>query len=390
MEFIKKEKVLLLILFLVFINPFFYGYRIAMLLLLFIFFRFEYFWSLFDVNVYYLFLFATSYELIGLFRFDYIEDEHLTIIPSFFVPSLLYLTGKYITTFYRNSSTWLFMLFFLAFTFSLIPLISILLHIYEYGFIHGTRSMNLLWSEAQEISATGLGSYFALNMAAIGLINIKRTTKFERWITILVAILFILSLICVFRLGSRTQLIIAFVSLLGTYLLNIKQYSLLKNIFYSALFIGGAYYLFQNIDEGSDLMRFYSDRLNSDEHGIATAGGRLGRWAQGLESILSEPFGWELSRFGYAHNLWLDVARLSGIIPLLFLILFTISSFKIWFKSFEMLDDNAYLKNYIVMIFISILLIFTVEPVMDGLYLLFLLFCLFIGLLKGMHNEVYR
>jgi hypothetical protein len=381
--FIKKEFLLLLILFVVFINPFFYGYRIAILFFVFIFFKIKYFIPRIDKNVFYLFLFATSYELLASLKLDYIESGIVAILPNIFVPSLLYLIGKYISINYRNHQIGVFFLLFIAFSFSLIPMTSILLQIQENGFIEGSRSLYLIWDKNFEISATGLGSYFVLNMASIGLINIKKSSKVERSVTFLVVVLFLLSLICVLRLGSRTQLVIAVISSVGTYLLNIRKQSLFKNVFFAALLIGSTFYLLENIDGKSDVMSFYSDRMNNDEAGIGTAGGRTGRWISGLESIVSDPFGWELSRFGYAHNFWLDVARVAGIIPLLFLVLFTVSSIKIWIKSLKILRDDLFFRSYIFVFFVSIILMFNVEPIMEGMYLLFLLFCLFVGFLNG-------
>jgi hypothetical protein len=385
--FIKKEFIFLFIIFIVFINPFFYGYRIAMLFFVFMFFNIKYLISNIDVNVFYLFLFTLSYELISSVRYDYVDKGIVAIIPNIFVPSLLYLVGKYVSVNYKNHQIWVFFMFFITFAFSLIPMISILLQVQENGFIEGTRSMYLIWDQSFEISATGLGSYFTLNMASIGLINVKKNTKTERNIFIGIAILFVLALVCVLRLGSRTQLVLAVVSLLGTFLWNFRQNSFLKKVLFIASLSVLIFFMVNNFDENADVMKFYSDRLNNEEVGIGSAGGRTERWMGALESIITDPFGWELSRFGYAHNLWLDVARVAGIIPLLFLILFTVSAIKTWFKSLQILGENLYLKNYVSLFFISIILLFSVEPIMEGMYLLFLLFCTFIGFLKGMSSK---
>lgn len=387
LNFIKKDFFLLSILFLVFINPFFYGNVIAMLLFVFVFFKLNILYKLIDENALILFLFSFTYEVFLSMRYDYIGPYFVVTLAYVLVPSLLYMVGKYITLYYRNHKIWLFLLVLLTFSFSIIPLISILLQIQENGFIEGTRSMYLLWDETSEFSATGLGSYFVLSMSTIGLISVNKNNMFEVKLTWFIVILFILSLICVLRLGSRTQLVIAVVSLFGTYILNIKKQSRFKNIVFASLFMSAIYYFMNSLSAESELLTFYADRINDSESGFDTAGGRTERWIGSLESLLTDPFGWEFTRYGYAHNLWLDVARVSGVIPLMFLVLFTINAFLAWLKSLKLLKKDLYLKNYLFMFFVSIILLFIVEPVIEGMYLLFLLFCFFVGFLKGINNK---
>ncbi len=388
LNFIKKNFFLLSILFLVFINPFFYGYRVAMLFFIFIFFKTNFFFSNVDKNVLYLFLFACSYEMLASLRVDSLDKGFMSILPNILAPSVLYLIGKYISENCKGNQVRIFLLFYLSVVFSIIPLISILLQIQENGFIEGTRSLYLIWDKNLEISATGLGSYFVLNMASIGLINVKKTTKIERNITIGIVILFVLSLVCVLRLGSRTQLVLAIVSLLGSFLLNLRQNSFFKNVLFIASIMALTFYLINNFNENADVIKFYADRINDNEMGVGTAGGRTERWIGGLESIVTDPFGWEFSRFGYAHNLWLDVARVAGVIPLFFLIIFTFVSFKTWLKTLKLLSSDLFMRSYIFIFFISIILLFNVEPIMEGMYLLFLLFCMFIGFLYGMKKDI--
>jgi hypothetical protein len=385
--FVKKEFILLMLISIVFINPFFYGYRLAMLFFIFIFLKINYFLPSIDKNVFYLFFFAFSYELLASLKLGYVDNGLVSILPNIFVPSLLYLVGKYISVNYKNHEIWIFILFYLTIVFSIIPMISILLQIREHGFIEGTRSMYLIWDKNAELSATGLGSYFVLNMASIGLISIKKNTKLERIIAVGLIISFALSLVCVLRLGNRTQLVIAIVSLVGSFVLNIRKQSLFKNVIFVVSIITLIYYLITTINENSQVMKFYSDRINNDEAGIGTAGGRTERWIGSLESIATDPFGWEITRYGYAHNLWLDVARISGVIPLLFLVFFTISSFKTWMRTLGILKNSLVIRSYIFIFFIGIILVFIVEPIMEGMYLLFLLFCLFVGFLNGIRKK---
>lgn len=385
-KFIVKEKFLLLLIFITFLNPFFYGYRIALLLFSLPFFSPKLFVEKIDKTLFVLFLFSCTYQIIGAFGTD-IDKSLISLLPDLFIPSLMYMSGKYISKNYKYNEIRIFFLLFLAISFSIIPIISILLQILQNGFSQGSRNLSLLWYKNTPIAATGLGGYLALNMGFIWVINEKKTTIFQKRISSCMILLFILSLVCIVRLGDRTELGIAFFSLIFSYTLNIRKSSLLKNLLIILIFVVGYFYIIKLFQQSSILISFYTDRLNSQQAGINTFGGRSSRWGSAFQSILTDPFGWPLSRFGYAHNLWLDVARVSGIIPMLCLIIFTLSSIAILFKSLKYLKRERFLKECILFYYLSIILVFMVEPVMDGLYLQFLLFCLFIGFLSGIERS---
>jgi hypothetical protein len=380
--FIKNEFILLIILIIMLINPFYYGYRVAVLLVFTLFFQFERTLKLLDKNVLYLFLFGALYHFIAANRTDASNISIVSFLPDVFLPAFIYIVGKDVSSKYKSADVRIFFLFFILFFFSIIPIISILEQVIAEGFL-GSRSLYLIWDKNALISATVLGSYFTINMASIALLNAPKSTKFQKTITFLVIILFLLSTICVFRLGNRTQIAIALIAIILSYFYNFKRVSTLnkfsKFIIFSFI-IGYVSYLF--VIE-SEFVGLYQDRLGDSEAGEAKMGGRLERWRLALESLVTDPWGWKLSRFGYAHNLWLDVVRVSGILALVPLVFFSVSSFNLFLKSLKRLKQEQFLKTFILVFYIGIGLMFFVEPIMDGMYLLFFVFCLFIGFLAG-------
>ena len=388
--FIRKEIFLILIIFIVFINPFLYGYRLALILAVFLFFKLNFLAKNLDKNVLYLMFFGLSYEIFSALHPDALSQSPVIILINAGLPLILYLTGKYVSSNYSSKQVWVFFIFFISFSFSIVPLISILDQILKNGFMEGTRSMYLLWDPSNELNATGLAGYFVLNMPFIGLINIKKNSVFEKRIYYACLLLFALSLICILRLGSRTQLVIAFFSLAISYILNFKKQSKKNNIIVICVLVLACGVVLYNLNKFSAAFTFYEDRVNDDTAGINTLGGRTDRWIASISSIITDPFGWDLKRFGYSHNLWLDVARAAGIIPLIFLILYTFSSIKLFFKSLKMLKDDIFIRTFIIIIFCSFILQFTVEPIIDGMYLLFLLFCTFVGFLSGINKNKKR
>jgi hypothetical protein len=95
----------------------------------------------------------------------------------------------------------------------------------------------------------------------------------------------------------------------------------------------------------------------------------------------------------YSHNLWLDVDRVAGIIPFIFIFWFTILSVSLLIRALRIERENLYFNITLIVSFIGFMAVFFVEPIMEGMYFLFLIFCLFIGILSGcvkmdVENEV--
>lgn len=388
-NFIRNNFLMLLLLSIMLINPFYYGYRVAIVFLVFLIFYLNRTVKLIDKNVFYLFFFAGLYHFISATRIDAVNDSILSFLPDVFLPSVMYIIGKGVSTKHLASDVRVFFLFFIMLFFSIIPIISIIVQIVVDGFL-GARALYLLWDKNTLISATGLGAYFSMNMGAIALLNSPKSNKIQKIISYLIILLFVFSLICVFRLGNRSQLLIAGISITLSYIYNFKKmskFSRFSQFIFFGFVIGYVVYLFTS---QSELVKVYEDRLDSTEYGFSSVGGRWEKWLSALESIGTDPLGWDLSRFGYSHNLWLDVARVSGILALFPLILFSFSSFKLVLKSLKIVHYDKFLSTFIFVFFISINSMFFIEPIMEGMYLLFFVFCLFIGFLAGICSNYCR
>jgi hypothetical protein len=185
-------------------------------------------------------------------------------------------------------------------------------------------------------------------------------------------------------LGSRTQLVIAAVAYLASFIVYFSKISKFGKFIQIVIFGGIVFYFTYLLTSHSELLLFYEDRMDSTESGIAQAGGRTERWIGALQSIVTDPMGWELERFGYAHNLWLDVARVSGVLALIPLLIFSINSISALLKSIRRLGNSIFIRTMVFSFLLSLILIFFVEPIMEGMYLAFLLFCLLVGYLVGL------
>ena len=381
--FVKKEFFLLFLLLIIFIDPFQKGIYVHFILA-FYFITKEILSLLAAIDKLgiLLFVFSISYSVI----YSMLPDARVTHILSYAIaPITFYAIGKYFWMKYRSYNVFYFLFIFLSVGYSFIPAISITYHIIENGFV-GTRALRLLTGDVP-LGGPKLGSFFTMNMAAIGTIFVQSSKKIENKIKIISIAVFIISLLCVLRVASRTQLGIALISLLVTIsYLSVKQ-SFSKNIrlilTISLILIVGLF----SISSDSAILNILNQRNNSEEE-LMSGTGRTGLWKMSLNYIIDYPFGWELPSSAsdagyYSHNLWLDVSRIGGIIPFIFLSLFTILCVYLVIKTLKISPHNLYFNTTILVLFFGFMAVFFVEPVMEGMLDLFLIFCLYIGLLSG-------
>lgn len=116
----------------------------------------------------------------------------------------------------------------------------------------------------------------------------------------------------------------------------------------------------------SNVLMTYSER-NVD---ILTAGQRTIKWADAFRELLQHPLGWSNVVSGttyYAHNMWLDIARVTGIIPFVALLVVTVKALLVQFRLLKIRTDSfvAVTTGLNVCFFLSCF----VEPVYGGLHL---------------------
>jgi hypothetical protein len=299
------------------------------------------------------------------------------------LPITFYGIGKYFSIKYRSYNVYYFLLLFLALGYSFIPAISIIFQIIKNGF-EGERELMLLTRDTVS-SGPSLGDYFTMNMAVIGTIFVQSANKIENRIKLISLGAFIISLLCVLRVASRTQIGIALISLLVTISYSMLKQTFSKKIRLLLIIAIPLVVLYFSISVDSPIFNILDQRNNSEES-IMSAQGRSELWAISLNNIVKNPFGWEMPSSmdtKYSHNLWLDVDRIGGIMPFIFLSFFTILSIYLVTKTLKISPNHLYFNNTVLVLFIGFMTVFFVEPVIEGMFYLFLIFCLFIGILSG-------
>lgn len=381
--FIKQEFIFLLLLLIFFLNLYEKGFYMCFILAFYLITtRFSSFVYSLDKLGVILVLFSLTYTLFYIINTD---DRSSIILAYTIAPITFYGIGKYFSTKYRSYNVYFFLFVFISLGYSILPAVSIFYQVIQNGFT-GERDIRLL-TRVEKSGATLLGSYFTMNMAAIGTIFVRNEKRLVKGIKFISLGAFIISLICVFRIASRTQLIIASTSIVVTVLYLMFKQSFSKNIrllFMVAIILTVT---LVNVSSDSPFLNVLNQRNNSEES-LMGANGRADLWAESLKNLTTKPFGWKMGGYAsyiseYSHNLWLDVDRVAGIIPFIFLSLFTLLCIALIIKTLKIAPLQLYFNITVLVWFIGFMAVFFVEPVIEGIFALFLIFCLFIGILSG-------
>ncbi len=240
--------------------------------------------------------------------------------------------------------------------------------------INASRSLAFA-DDMIKVSATLVGLPLSIGMIGFPMTLIIKN-KFAK---ICFFTLSVLSLISVFSLLNRTGIVVAvlcFVIVVG--------YKSLKNInfLFSSIFLIAILLIVLWYSDiiSSDLIEIYNERNAED---IATLGSRTFRWKNAFHNLLDYPFGWIRYRnTNYVHNMWLDVARISGIIPFSILTYMAIDCF---LKAFKLIKRyNNSLSYMLLGLNVCFFASCFVEPIYGGTH--FLLYCM----LWGTENTILK
>ncbi len=334
--------------------------------------------TLFSI-LYNLFNKATSNQDLGFLR-----NIELNLFPSIF-----FILGKIFSKRVQDERDYIKFVMILTFIFFVLPFVSNLISIINNGYM-ATREVPLLLAsnESDNLAATIMASYFSLNMAFFPLLFTKFQVKEKINYRIIFTLFFIIGLICVSNLISRTGFIISIISLIVVFTLIplSNKLKFLLNFLITLTIITILLILFGLFDfiENSELYFRFFIEVNQEE-GLASE--RSDIWVQAFDILTngnnSHNDHESLEDFKFAHNLWLDIALKAGFLPFLLMVIFV---FKFMFMSYKKYFKFVNLTSKIILINIVIAFVvtFMVEPIMDGYFTYFCFFCLLFGFLKAL------
>lgn len=257
---------------------------------------------------------------------------------------------------------------------------------------HSRYQLIDFWSGAAW-SATGAGflNTMLFSLPVYGLFMEKR-----KLVKMTMLSMTILCMLYQFLLGTRTQMVIFLLVPGISALLELTQrgdWKLAVKLLAAATVIALGVWMcwrfdflnFREFVEQSNLVARFAEkeglRYSNQE--------RLAQFAEGLRNLYEYPLGGLKQRF-YYHNLWLDISRVSGLIPMVLMLVYhglTLFHAIQLFRN-RWLDAGA--RNVIFCVYVGVLMNCFVEPVMEGLLSLFLAFCVINGLTDSFYYATKR
>lgn len=243
----------------------------------------------------------------------------------------------------------------------------------------------------RKMAATNLGSINTIIFCLVPFFILTKDSK----IKFIGALLVITSMCFSMMLGTRTQLIILIIVMfvfIITYISNHYKRRIPVNLLRKSilglivcLLVISAVLLFNiagirdRILDSNLLYRYIDpDTRGSDLY-------RLSLLSKGLSGLLKYPFGGN-STVHYFHNYWLDIGRVTGIIPLLCILSFDFLVFRHMLRLLKRTEIDEDIKYMFLGLYTGILLNFSVEPIMDGYTHLLYQFCFINGITEGMYR----
>jgi|GEM_PF-1830860 len=324
--------------------------------------------------------FASTYTM-----FDYFGDhrgiQYLIIQATF--PPAFYALGMIMGDAKLTNKGVVILLVTLGFIYSTSSLLSTLFDIKQGGLAQTTREIPSFWT-GEKIKSTGMASYLIYNSVIPAIIVANRKRFSVLWKLVLAAI-FAISLIASFRLGSRTLIAISGLSFFVSLLYILSKQSLLDNIKLLGMLVVCAIIAFMTLpfDLDSPIFSTLGHRMQTSRgiESTATAGNRTALWAEGLKNLFNHPLGWN-SRMHH-HNLWLDVPKVVGIVPLIFLLINNVLCLSSLKKAFFISGKDTGLNVTFLLYFFATFLLFFTEPIMEGNFFSVVVYFLFLGVLNG-------
>ena len=228
--------------------------------------------------------------------------------------------------------------------------------------ISDTRIFYLGGDETRALTATLVGLNISVSMVGLSSsIILKGYPKLR----LMYLVLFLMAIFTTIYLLNRTGLVIALICTMAVllYFYQKNRKALIAIVSGLALIIFMAFH-FGWVD--SEIIMAYGER-NVD---IQTAGLRTMKWTEAFRELFAHPFGWadpESDTIYYAHNMWLDIAQVTGVLPFLALLILSVKAILLQFRLFKIKADPfvAVTTGLNVCFFLSCF----VEPVYGGLHL---------------------
>lgn len=330
----------------------------------------------FDIGIFILAMYLLLYYAFS--SFNGFRFTISTAVLYVLAPIPFYLFGKYLVQKYKYDNWIIIAWFIIIVCYCFDVYIVTIQNIFESGqLVSESREFYLSHSEQSQLSATLVGLHADIGMVGLLMFVVMK----NRVLRYSFLALFLLSLITTLSLLNRTGIIIALVSFFSVIVYKYRKTP--QKIVYSIFILGfilTALFYFNVIN--TELLEMYNER-NAD---LYTMGDRSDKWAEAIRSLFISPLGWaDLSESYYVHNMWLDIARVSGVIPFILLVYITFDSLC---KSFFLVRRRGNELSYMLLgLNICFFTSCFVEPIYGGTH--FMLYCMLWGTVRELKKQEF-
>jgi len=316
-----------------------------------------------DSSFIYLLLFSITY-VFSLSANDLFGEAKGYIIFYLIYPCAFYVLGRNLFTKWYDQKYLIFLI--MIFSFAIPSIVIILGDIVNNGYINSSRLIET--NDGQFLAATLHGVNLSLGISCIGLLFAPTKNIMEKKYRIIFILFGFICLICNIHFLNRTGLVIMGIAILIVLVLKSLYFGFKKNLivlFLISIVLIGSYSSLSN----SQILVGFNDRQEEQKY-ESIGGGRGSRWSQGVDIILKNPFGGGDFIYGeryYAHNFWLDVGEMGGIIPLIPLFFFTVLNLrKLITVVKRTFYESFFLGSLLLLLNLGFMLTFFVEPILEG------------------------
>lgn len=388
----KVDYLLLAFTSLFFLNLFGYYLYVGIFLFLFVVSkRSKYFLTLTTIDIL-LLLFGFTYVLFGVFNTGFKINSLFTYV---ILPWFVFNLGRLNIIGILDERKVLLLLLIFSVSISILYLFPVLLEFYRYGYVgYRMNASSALFGRTGkdiEISATLVGMHYTplLSFLPIYLFGNK---GLKNDLLILGSVLTLLAIFATLLIMTRTELGIFVLLLLFVFVYNFNVQSWLKKIAMFLIISVSIFYFFNTDFSSIDITSGMYERFQSAD--VREFGSRTDMWIAGLKNSISYPFGGEKMYYSFYHNLWLDVRKVGGLIPMIILIIFSIKSVTLITSTLKNSAISIQTRSLIGSMFLAIFTVLFMEPVIEGSYIFLLYFIFFIGFIfqyqKNINNRVNR
>lgn len=287
-----------------------------------------------------------------------------------------YYIGCYIVDKCKTQSEMLYIFTLIIISMALPHIVVTVIDIFEVGLVNPDRILtSISGNDNGQRSVTQRTVEISLCIGAISFFFIKPKNKLQDKTKRLLVIAAVICELCSLHYVSRTGIAILciglIIGLLFSWGVSFKSCAILL-----ILFLGYTYV------QNSELYQVFADR-NTDYSNVSNVGLRTVRWEWGLEEIQRHPYGsttYQNAIHSFAHNFWIDYGKISGIIPFVLLIVFSLRNlYQTLAVGFKRIGLMSYFAFAFTPIFIATLM---TEPIHEGAPVYMFVYILYAGMIN--------